>query len=67
MPIFEQDIERFTHFSAKNLIEVGLTVENLTQGSLALEKFLNMAGFLETSLKINSALKSRGFFSIVIK
>ena len=32
----------------------------LDQGSHRLEKYLNLEGFLEKSLKINSALKSTG-------
>ena len=43
-------------FSHKN----SLTVLRLTQGSHRLEKYLNLEGFLEKSLKIKSALKSTG-------
>ena len=35
-------------------------VRSLTQGSHRLEKYLNLEGFLENSLKIKYALKSTG-------
>ena len=34
--------------------------KEVTQGSLRLEKYLNLEGFFEKSLKIKSALKSTG-------
>ena len=37
-----------------------LTVLRLTKGLHRLEKYLNLKGFLEKSLKIKSALKSTG-------
>ena len=35
-------------------------VRNIVQGSHRLEKYLNLEGFLEKSLKIKSGLKSTG-------
>ena len=35
-------------------------IAQVSQGSHRLEKYLNLEGFLEKSLKINSALKSTG-------
>ena len=37
-----------------------MAILNAIQGSHRLEKFLNLEGFLEKSLKIQSALKSTG-------
>ena len=40
----------------------------ISQGSHRLEKYLNLEGFLEKSLKIKSALKSTGkFFKVLEK
>ena len=48
-----------TNMSFKILAKIlELTVLRLTKGSHRLEKYLNLEGFLEKSLKIKSALKS---------
>ena len=64
-PIFERDIEKFAHFSAENLIEVGLAIEKISHRVHFPWKSFEYGGFLEKYLKIISALKSRGVFSIV--
>ena len=59
--------------NASLMADVGLNtafamiVPSILQGSQGLEKYLNLEGFLERSLKIKHALKSTGNHSMALK